>query len=350
MKESWLEKRWQWQGEDGKPMAPDFSRSTAKRMENMEEPDYTPPGDKYKADHTVKLGGKELEQSVVEIDGFDEQELVTIEQMKDFEHPKVRRRREALEVETPEKVKKRLANKRKYWERLEREGEVDLRKLQDEGWEAYLKAELAITGNQRMQLLHSLTAKYTGKKARRRLGKGKKVKGKAVKLGKYAKAAATKAKVKKKEAEKEAPELEGALWKKMVYVFQEAAGQELYRTRGEVLHHRDHKVQIRIEGCGFHVVVVAEEHVQVLEGDEVDKEPYPRVQMNQEEKLRWLLQFPAAGLEKEEINEEGRDCCSFHMQMYWKILLRELSAEKVAFLDPQISGQFGKCMGEGGGY
>ena len=108
MKESWLEKRWQWLGEDGKPMAPDFSRSTAKRMENMEEPDYTPPGDKYKADHTVKLGGKELEQSVVEIDGFDEQELVTIQQMKDFEHPKVRRRREALEVETPEKVKKNV--------------------------------------------------------------------------------------------------------------------------------------------------------------------------------------------------------------------------------------------------
>ena len=71
---------------------------------------------------------------MVEIDGFDEQELVTIEQMKDFEHPKVRRRREALEVETPEKVKKRAQNKRKYWERLEREGEVDLRKLQDEGW------------------------------------------------------------------------------------------------------------------------------------------------------------------------------------------------------------------------
>ena len=57
----------------------------------MGEVDYVPVGEEYKVDHKVKLGGKELEQSVVNIDRFEEQSLATLEEVKSFEHPKVRR-------------------------------------------------------------------------------------------------------------------------------------------------------------------------------------------------------------------------------------------------------------------
>ena len=167
LKEGWLKDRWGWlDGESGKPIKPDFSRSSAKRLEAMEHAGYMPVG--YTEDHTVKLGGLEFEVPVVNLDGFETTELATMEQIDSWKHPKVRRREEALRKISPDTLKKRLESKKSYWRRLENDKDSELiQALEDEGWHAYMAIELEMNGGDRRELLAKLQPRYTGKRGTR---------------------------------------------------------------------------------------------------------------------------------------------------------------------------------------
>ena len=165
MKDEWLDQRYQWRDAKGVPVPPDFSRSSAKRLERMAEPDYMPVG--VTEDHKVKLGGMELDVPVVNLDGFEDQEFVDREKAQELKHPRLKRREAALERVTPGKMIERLARRRSYWVKMEKKGEAEvLKDLMDEGWEAYLETEMSL-GAHPMEILNKLEPKYTGKRGKK---------------------------------------------------------------------------------------------------------------------------------------------------------------------------------------
>jgi len=141
LKESWLTERYNWLDENGVPIEPDYSESSAKRLEEMEEPTMEPAEACLGEDYVVKIGGTEITCPVLTLNGWDEMENIGEDDLQVFLHPRERRRRAALKKVSLQKVRRRIVNKRKYWEDLEaRTAKLrEHRKTQCEGWQDYLE-------------------------------------------------------------------------------------------------------------------------------------------------------------------------------------------------------------------
>jgi hypothetical protein len=146
LKWSWLKDRRGWLDEDGKPMEPDYKRSAAKRMEEMEEPTPDPETD----DYTLKLGGKVLQQAVVSLSGasgWDTQMLVPADETLALKHPKERRRLLALSRVGRDQLRRRITGKRKYWKLAAEKAEElrDAKHYLELSWQDYVKEELKLS-------------------------------------------------------------------------------------------------------------------------------------------------------------------------------------------------------------
>ena len=164
LKESWLKDRFSWLDEDGVPVKADWSESSAKRLEAMEEVSMTPEGPEFEEDYVVTLGGQEITVPVVNVFGWEELSCVDKADLPQFLHPRERRRRACLEKIGRQKIRRKIMGKRKYWEDLEGRAQAlqDEKQVHQEGWTDYLA--LMLKNHSAQEILRKFVIpKFTGK-------------------------------------------------------------------------------------------------------------------------------------------------------------------------------------------
>ena len=159
MKHSWLNNRYKWLDEEGKPKAADWSRSEeAEVEEDLAEQDYCYK-EMQKAEHYIhKIAGKKIKVPVFNIDA-DDQNVFTDEDALKSLHPQLRRQIAAATVGKRDAKSKaaRAAQKK-----VEKEKLTEALSHMEDDWNEYLSESLLFKS--RKDLAQELIPEVKGKK------------------------------------------------------------------------------------------------------------------------------------------------------------------------------------------